>query len=301
MMPQEFIVKWQRATLSERSAAQQHFLDLCDLLGQPKPAAADPEGAWYTFERGVSKSPSERRGVQSDGERRGVSPPVTSRKGWADVWMREHFAWEYKGKHKDLVAAYQQLQLYREDLENPPLLVVCDMDRFEVHTNFTNTPKEVHAFNLAGLAEPHNLDVFRKVFTDPQALKPRLSTKEITEEIAKEFGKISEGMRERGIPPSRAAHFLTLNPSNQVGPLNRRYQAMTERMTISEIGHASVHLLHIEYFEPCDRHLPCSEQQDRLVAGYGSCMTCYPKCKGFEAKSGSTRTCKCGHDFTMHY
>jgi len=39
MTPQDFIAKWQRANLSERSAAQQHFLDLCDLLGQPKPAA----------------------------------------------------------------------------------------------------------------------------------------------------------------------------------------------------------------------------------------------------------------------
>src|SRR5438445_4078849 len=158
MTPQQFIAKWKKAQLSERSAAQQHFLDLCDLLGQPKPAAADPEGAFYTFERGVNKS--------------------EGGKGWADVWWHEKFAWEYKGKHKDLVAAYQQLQLYREDLENPPLLVVCDMDRFEVHTNFTNTPKQVHAFNLAGLAEPINFDVLRKVFTDPQALKPRQSTKE---------------------------------------------------------------------------------------------------------------------------
>src|SRR4029077_19429734 len=59
-----------------------------------------------------------------------------------------------------------------------------------------------------GLAEPKNLDVLRKVFTDPQALKPRLSTKQITEEIATQFAKLSEGMRDRGIPPGRAAHFL---------------------------------------------------------------------------------------------
>ena len=81
--------------------------------------------------------------------------------------MRGHFGWEYKGKHKDLNAAYQQLLLYREDLENPPLLVVCDMDRFEVHTNFTDTAKQVPCFDLAGLAEPANLDVLRKLFTDP--------------------------------------------------------------------------------------------------------------------------------------
>ena len=70
MTPQQFINKWQRVTLSERSACQQHFLDLCELLDQPKPAAADPDGAWYTFERGVEKT---------DGGH-----------GWADVWMKGH-------------------------------------------------------------------------------------------------------------------------------------------------------------------------------------------------------------------
>ena len=152
MTPQEFIAKWKRSSLSERSAYQQHFLDLCDVLGQPKPAAADPEGAWYTFERGVHKT--------------------TGQKGWADVWMRGHFGWEYKGRHKDLAAAYQQLPLYREDLENPPLLVVCDLDRFHVHPNFTGTAKQVHRFDLTGLADPANLDLLRKVFTDSESLRP---------------------------------------------------------------------------------------------------------------------------------
>jgi hypothetical protein len=41
MTPQHFIAKWQQTNLSERSACQQHFLDLCELLDQPKPAEAD--------------------------------------------------------------------------------------------------------------------------------------------------------------------------------------------------------------------------------------------------------------------
>ncbi|HEV2946079.1 MAG TPA: type IIL restriction-modification enzyme MmeI [Gemmataceae bacterium] len=139
MTPQDFIAKWKRANLSERSAARQHFLDLCELLGQPKPAAADPDGAWYTFERGVHKT--------GGGE------------GWADVWMKGHFAWEYKRKRRNLLEAYRQLLLYREDLENPPLLVVSDLDRFEIHTNFTAKPTVVFAFSLDELAEPKNLDV----------------------------------------------------------------------------------------------------------------------------------------------
>ncbi len=119
----EFVAKWKESTLSERSAAQSHFIDLCDVLGEKRPADVDRTGETYTFERGAKKT---------DGG-----------DGWADVWKRGFFGWEYKGKHKDLNAAYVQLLKYREDLENPPLLVVCDMDRFEVHPNFPNTVRKV--------------------------------------------------------------------------------------------------------------------------------------------------------------
>src|SRR5438034_8093523 len=121
MTPEQFKAKWRRVHLTERSASHQHFLDLCDLLGESKPADADPDGDSYTFEKGAKKT--------AGGD------------GWADVWKRGFFAWEYKGKRKDLDAAYRQLLEYREDLENPPLLVVCDMDRVQVHTNFTGTAK----------------------------------------------------------------------------------------------------------------------------------------------------------------
>ena len=188
MTPQQFIAKWQQVRLSERSACQQHFLDLCKLLGQPTPAEADPDGTWYTFEKGVQKT----EGGQ----------------GWADVWMRDHFGWEYKGKHKDLKAAYSQLLLYREDLENPPLLVVCDMDRIEVHTNFTGTAKQVHAFGLADLAKPANLDILRRLFTDPNSLRPGITSEKITVEAAQRFAKLADEMRDKGIEPLRAAHFL---------------------------------------------------------------------------------------------
>ena len=63
-------------------------------------------------------------------------------KGFADVWKRGFFAWEYKGKRANLQDAYVQLLLYRDDLENPPLLVVCDLQSFQIHTNFTGTPQE---------------------------------------------------------------------------------------------------------------------------------------------------------------
>ena len=54
-----------------------------------------------------------------------------------------------QGQLKDLQKAYNQLNDYREELGNPPLLVVRDLERFEVHTNLTATKKRIYAFNPA--------------------------------------------------------------------------------------------------------------------------------------------------------
>lgn len=77
----DFIARWQRSTLTERSASQWHFNQLCEVLAVQRPADVDMDGSFYTFERGAHKS--------AGGE------------GWADVWFKGHFGWEYKGKRKD--------------------------------------------------------------------------------------------------------------------------------------------------------------------------------------------------------
>jgi len=127
----DFVSRWRKVELTERSASQQHFLDLCKVFDHPTPAEADPLGEWFTFEKGAAK--------HGGGQ------------GFANVWKRGFFGWEYKGKHKDLEAAYDQLLKYRESLENPPLLVVCDMDRFVIRTNFTATATKKYEINLEDL------------------------------------------------------------------------------------------------------------------------------------------------------
>src|SRR5260370_5817865 len=122
--------------------------------------------------------------------------------------MRKHFAWEYKRKRRSLLEAYQQLLRYREDLDNPPLLVVCDLNCFEIHTNFTGKPAVVFAFDLEHLAEPANLDVLRKLFTQPAALEPGETTESITQDVANRFCELADGMRIRKVPSEQAAHFL---------------------------------------------------------------------------------------------
>lgn len=190
MTPSEFAAKWSGSGATERAAAQEHFIDLCRMLNVPTPNEADPRGEWYAFEKGAGKT--------AGGD------------GFADVWKRGHFAWEYKGKRKDLKAAYQQLLQYREALENPPLLVVCDLDRFEVHTNFTNTVMTVHSFTLADLAaspkEP--LRVLRAVMQRPEELRPSRTREDITENVAREFAGLASALRARGHDPQRVAHFL---------------------------------------------------------------------------------------------
>ena len=109
LTPQQFAELWSRSKLPERAGYQQHFLHLCQILKQKSPAEADPEGTFFAFEKGVNKIGGEVSGSEEG-------------KGFADVWYRDHFALEYKGKHKNLQAAYRQLLLYREDLKNPPLL-----------------------------------------------------------------------------------------------------------------------------------------------------------------------------------
>jgi hypothetical protein len=89
-----------------------------------------------------------------------------------------------KGKYKDLSEAYQQLLQYREALENPPLLVVSDIARTEIHTNFTGTVKQVHVIPLAAMTEPAGLDLLRRLFTDPESFKPQVTTENVTEEVS---------------------------------------------------------------------------------------------------------------------
>jgi hypothetical protein len=129
MTPAEFKRKWARYSGKETSAYQEHFNDLCALLGHPSPATADPTGSEsFCFQKRVMKD-AELFAIQDSG-RIAEEPAIERERGFADVWKKGCFAWEYKGKKKNLDAAYQQLLRYRESLLNPPLLVVCDFDRY---------------------------------------------------------------------------------------------------------------------------------------------------------------------------
>ena len=192
LAPRDFVATWRATQLSERASYQQHFLDLCHLIGHATPAELDPTGRSFTFEAGVAK--------QGGGQ------------GWADVWKRGAFAWEYKGKHANLDKAYQQLLQYREALQNPPLLIVSDIDTIVIHTNFTNTVKQVYTITLDDVLTTAGLTRLRDVFENPDAFRAAQTTEQVTREAATQFASLAARLRRwEGDDPAaaqRIAHFL---------------------------------------------------------------------------------------------
>ena len=187
---QRFIQKWEQNAQKESSASKEHFVDLCHLLGVPTPndPGSGPES--YCFEKSLTKT--------------------GGKAGFADVWKRDHFAWEYKGKGKypSLDAAYAQLLLYKEDLDNPPVLVACDIANYEVHIAFTGYRTRVEKFTNADLANASARELLRFVFTAPEQLRPIERQATITEKAAARLAQVAQFLEKRGFAPAEVAHFF---------------------------------------------------------------------------------------------
>jgi hypothetical protein len=82
MQPAEFVAKWAKSKGSERQTAQEHFNNICALLGEQTPNDANsPER--YAFEKGA-------RTVDGN--------------GFADVWMKGHSRFD---RHLDRLSPVQ--------------------------------------------------------------------------------------------------------------------------------------------------------------------------------------------------
>jgi type II restriction/modification system DNA methylase subunit YeeA len=190
MTPQDFINKWRDSTLKESAGSQTHFNDFCLMLGEKNPTEADPAGAWYAFEKGALKT--------GGGD------------GWADVWKRGCFAWEYKGKGRDLAQALKQLKLYQGALDNPPLLIVCDMEKIEVHTAWTNMVQTVQVFALDDLIDARVRDKLKQAFSETgvEVWKPDRKRADLTADVARDFVELAQNLRARGHAADKVAHFV---------------------------------------------------------------------------------------------
>jgi hypothetical protein len=152
------------------------------------PPHSDPSGATYAFEKGVRKA--------------------SGSGGWADVWKRGCFGWEYKSRGGDLEAAHDQLLCYAGALENPPLLITSDMVRIVVRTNWTNAVSERREFGLEDLRDPTVRSLLKACWTDPERWRPAVTRQSLTEKAAGEFAELARRLRDRGHEPQTVAHFV---------------------------------------------------------------------------------------------
>ena len=188
MTPHEFIKKWKGNELTERASAQEHFIDLCRLFDHPTPTEADRTGEDYAFEKGVTKT--------GGGD------------GFADVWKRGHFAWEYKKRRRNLDTALEQLTRYASALENPPLHVACDTEHFKIVTAWTNTVPKTITLSLEDLLDADKRAILHAVFYDPAKLKPQKTRASLTAEAANRFSAIAERLQHRNPDREAVAHFV---------------------------------------------------------------------------------------------
>ncbi|MEI6181603.1 MAG: DNA methyltransferase, partial [Chloroflexales bacterium] len=187
---QQFIQHWEAVELNERAVAQSHFIALCALLGLRGPVEADPKGHFYRFEKALTKA--------------------GGAAGFADVWYKDRFAVEYKtkGKYATLREAYLQLLLYKDDLDNPPILIACDLAHYEIHVAFTGYPSRVHRFTNRDLENVATRDLLRQALTTPEALRPVEQADTITKTVAASFAKVAQLLEGRGFAPTAIAHFF---------------------------------------------------------------------------------------------
>ena len=161
---------------------------VADCSASRRPPKPIPPAETYCFERGARKD--------------------TGGDGWADVWKRYHFAWEYKGQRANLDTAFEQLRQYALALENPPLLIVSDMMRFRIYTNWTNSVSQKHEFNLDDLADRATRDKLKWAFSSPEKLRPGETRQSLTERVAAAFATLARVLRGRDHDPHAVAHFI---------------------------------------------------------------------------------------------
>ena len=182
LTPQLFIDKWQNTRFGERQAAQEWFTDLCRLVGHPTPVERnDPEN--FTFEKHVPG-------------------------GFADAYLANHFAWEFKKREFQLPGAFNQLLRYQIYLRTPPLLITSSFELIRIQTNFPGKETVVHEISIYDLAFPDRFKQLLNIFFAPQEFEPDRTPEDVTQETAGLFREIVEEMERRDAANEELAKYL---------------------------------------------------------------------------------------------
>ncbi|ADY27409.1 hypothetical protein Deipr_2283 (plasmid) [Deinococcus proteolyticus MRP] len=226
MNPAELIARWKDTGGSERANYTGFLIDLCDVLGVPRPEGSrvDVTQNAYVFERDVTEhhpdgSVSHRRidlyrrgsfvleakqGVEEEAEQEasilGKKKPVKKGHGKRGT----------KGWDGFMLRAREQAQQYVGFLPaeegRPPFLLVTDVGHaIEVYAEFTRTGGAYRPFPSAGkhrimlqdLEKPEVRELLRTIWLDPMSLDPSAKAAQVTAEIARLLAQASRQMEGR--------------------------------------------------------------------------------------------------------
>ena len=236
---EDFLAHWSAASPSERANSQPFLLDLCDVLGVPRPDPHPDHG--YFFEFPVTEH----------------HPDGSSTQGRIDLYRRARFVLESK-QFQAAQAAASRLELAAAEVgvltrkkssqptrgteawdeamikargqaeryvralpatePNPPFLLVADVGHsFEVFADFTQAGKAYLPFpdprsfriRLADLADEKIRERLRLIWTDPAALDPAKHSAEVTRQVSGHLAELAKSLEEAGHEPDVVAQFLT--------------------------------------------------------------------------------------------
>ncbi len=215
----EFIPRWTESSASERANKDAFLLELCDVLGVPRPdpTTGDSAADRYVFERdAVLVAEGQKRSVgkidlykdgcflleAKQGSEKGSPKLGTAKRntpGW-NVAMRD---------------AFGQALGYARMLERPPpFLLTCDIGYcFDLYACFDGTTDyrpfpnaQTSRIFLVDLGD--YLDTLRAIFLDPGSLDPARHAARVTREVAGHLAALARELEAAGHAPESVASFL---------------------------------------------------------------------------------------------
>ncbi len=245
-----FIARWAAAGGTELANAQAFMIELCDLLGVPRPEPAREEASdnAYVFERAVTFRHGD--GSASAGRidcyKRGafVLEAKKVRQGGAPIRASRAF-------DDALLRARSQAEAYARALPasegRPPFLVIVDVGRvIELYAEFTRSgatyipfpDARSHRIELAHLADAGARERLARLWTDPLSLDPARASAKVTRDVSTQLAELAKTLEGAGHSAEHVAAFLTRCLfsmfAEDVGLLPKS----------SDGGGAFVHLLH---------------------------------------------------------
>ncbi len=233
-----FVERWRGAQAAEIANAQSFVIELCELLGlpRPEPATKDPARDAYVFERPVAFQDAAsaaggridlyrrgcfvletKQGVDADNAARDAG---TGRSRSAGHGTRGSAAWD-----RTMAAAKRQAERYARNLDLPdghtepvpPLVVACDVGHcLDLYANFGHPQRYVpfpdnasFRIPLGDLRRPEVRERLRLAWTDPHSLDPSRRQAQVTRALAATLAELAASLEADGAAPDAVFGFLS--------------------------------------------------------------------------------------------